>query len=73
MVTPQRLRVGAVYAGKIVTIHVEDIHFRVTCNGTELSLPPARPNNARHRWKAKIHAPKPGHLFQHLLSLLTTL
>ena len=34
MVTRQRLRVGATYAGKIVTVHVEDTHFRVTCDGT---------------------------------------
>ncbi len=40
MVTRQRLRVGATYAGKIVTVHVEDTHFRVTCDGAEISLHP---------------------------------
>jgi len=33
MITRQRLRVGATYAGKIVTVHVEDTHFRDTCGG----------------------------------------
>ena len=37
MVTRQPLRVGATYAGKIVTVHVEDTHFRVTCDGAEIS------------------------------------
>ena len=41
MVTRQRLRVGASYAGKIVTVHVEDTHFRVTCDSAEMSLHPA--------------------------------
>ena len=41
MVTRQRLRVGTAHAGKIVTVHVEDTHFRVTRDGTEVSLPPA--------------------------------
>ena len=30
MVTRQWLRVGVTYAGKIVTVHVKDTHFRVT-------------------------------------------
>jgi hypothetical protein len=41
MVTCQRLRVGATYAGKIVTVPVEDLHFRVTCDGIDVSLHPA--------------------------------
>jgi len=44
MVTRQRLRIGASYAGKIVTVHVKDTHFRVTYDGAELSLPPAPDN-----------------------------
>jgi len=60
MVTRQRLRVGATYAGKIVTVHVEDTHFRVTCNGAELSLHPRTEQRPVTRWKAKIHAPKAG-------------
>ena len=59
MVTRQRLRVGATYAGKIVTVHVEDTHFRVTCDGTEVSLHPRNEQRPVNRWKAKIHAPKP--------------
>ena len=58
MVTRQRLRVGATYAGKIVTVHVEDTHFRVTCDGAELSLHPRTEQRPVTRWKAKIHAPK---------------
>ena len=59
MVTRQRLRVGATYAGKIVTVHVEDTHFRVTCDGTEVSLHPRNERRPVNRWRAKIHAPKP--------------
>jgi transposase InsO family protein len=58
MVTRQRLRVGAPYAGKIVTVHVEDTHFRVTCDGTEVSLHPRNEQRPVNRWRAKIHAPK---------------
>jgi hypothetical protein len=59
MVTRQRLRVGATYAGKIVTVHVEDTHFRVTCDGTEVSLHPRNEQRPVTRWRAKIHDPKP--------------
>jgi transposase InsO family protein len=62
MVTRQRLRVGATYAGKIVTVHVEDTHFRVTCGGAEISLHPRTDPRPVTRWKAKIHAPKPQHV-----------
>jgi transposase InsO family protein len=60
MVTRQRLRVGATYAGKIVTVHVEDTHFRVTCDGAQISLHPRTEQRPVTRWKAKIHAPKAG-------------
>jgi transposase InsO family protein len=59
MVTRQRLRVGRTYAGKIVTIHVEDTHFRVTCDGVQLSLHPRTEPRPVTRWKAKIHTRKP--------------
>ena len=59
MVTRQRLRVGATYAGKIVTVHVEDTHFRVTCDGTDIALHPRNEQRPVTRWRAKIHAPKP--------------
>ena len=62
MVTRQRLRVGATWAGKIVTVHVEDTHFRVTCDGAEVSLHPRNEQRPVNRWKAKIHAPKPAAL-----------
>ncbi len=59
MVTRQRLRVGATYAGKIVTVHVEDTHFRVTCDGADIALHPRAEQRPVTRWKAKIHTPKP--------------
>jgi hypothetical protein len=62
MVTRQRLRVGTAYAGKIVTVYVEDTHFRVISDGTEISLHPRNEQRPVSRWKAKIHAPKPGTL-----------
>ena len=58
MVTRQRLRVGATHAGKIVTVHVEDTHFRVTCDRAEISLHPRTEQHLVTRWKAKVHAPK---------------
>ncbi len=58
MVARQRLRIGRTYLGKIVTIHVEDTHFRVTCDGAELSLHPRDSQHPVRRWKAKIHAPR---------------
>jgi hypothetical protein len=58
MVTCQRLRVGATYAGKIVTVHVEDTHFRVTCDSADISLHARTEQRPVTLWKAKIHAPK---------------
>ena len=58
MVTRQRLRVGPSYAGKIVTVYVEDTHFRITCDGTEIALHPRKEQRPVTRWKAKIHTPK---------------
>jgi hypothetical protein len=59
MVARQRLRIGRTYTGKIVTIHVEDTHFRVTCGGAQLSIHPRTTKLPIRRWKAKIHAPRP--------------
>ncbi len=58
MVTRQRLRIGRTYAGRIVTVHVEDTHFRITCEGVEISLHPRKEQRQVTRWKAKIHAPR---------------
>ena len=62
MVTRQRLRVGATYAGKIVTVHIEDTHFRITCDGIDIALHPRDEQRPVTRWRAKVHAPKPGEL-----------
>jgi hypothetical protein len=59
LVTRQRLRVGATYAWKMVTVHVEDTHFQVTRDGAEISLHPRTEQRPVTCWKAKIHAPKP--------------
>jgi hypothetical protein len=40
MVARQRLRVGRIHAGKVVTVIVEDTHFRVLLDDHELSLHP---------------------------------
>jgi hypothetical protein len=58
MVARQRLRIGRPYAGNIVTIHVEDTHFRVTCDGAEIAIHPRNGQHPVTRWKAKIHAPR---------------
>jgi hypothetical protein len=59
IVARQRLRIGRTYTGKIVTIHVEDTHFRVACDGAQLSIHPRTTELPIRRWKAKIHAPRP--------------
>ncbi len=51
MVARQRLRVGASHAGKIVTVVVEDTHFRVLHGEQELSLHPRDPNRPIARMK----------------------
>ncbi|RKT09238.1 integrase-like protein [Streptomyces sp. 1114.5] len=58
MVARQRLRVGRTYAGRIVTIYVEDTHFRVTYEGAEVSLHARKDQHPVTRWKAKIHTPR---------------
>lgn len=58
MVARQTLRIGRPCAGDIVTVHVEDTHFRVTLNGAELCIHPRTSQHPVTRWKAKIHAPR---------------
>ncbi|NEA69172.1 helix-turn-helix domain-containing protein [Streptomyces sp. SID13588] len=58
MVARQRLRVGRTYTNRIVTIYVEDTHFRVTYEGAELSLHARKDDHPVKRWKAKIHTPR---------------
>lgn len=52
MVTRQRVRVGRTHAGKVVTILVEDTHFRVVHNGEELALHPRLENRPVTRYRA---------------------
>lgn len=47
MVANQRLRVGRQHAGKIVTIVVEDTHFRITHDGQELGIHPRTETTSR--------------------------
>jgi hypothetical protein len=42
MVARQHLRVGRTHAGRIVTIYVEDTHFRVSTKATTSRSTPAR-------------------------------
>lgn len=58
MVARQILRIGRTYAGDIVTIHVEDTHFRVTLDSAELGIHPRTSQHPVTRWRAKIHAPR---------------
>ncbi|MEU6191490.1 hypothetical protein [Nocardia sp. NPDC047038] len=58
MVARQNIRIGRTYAGQIVTIHVEDTHFRVALNGAELSIHARKTQHPVRRWKSKIHAPR---------------
>jgi hypothetical protein len=70
MVTRQRLRVGATSAGKIVTVHVEDTHFRVTCDGAEISLHPRTEQRPSPGGKPRS-TPRSRERVKHLLSLST--
>ena len=71
MVTRQRLRVGTAHAGKIVTVHVEDTHFRVTCR-RHRGLPPP-PQRAAPRQPLESQDPRPESRVrvQHVLRLST--
>jgi hypothetical protein len=57
MVTRQSLRIGRAHAGKLVTIVVEDTHFRVLRDGEELSLHPRTTNQPVTRFTA--YTPRP--------------
>lgn len=59
MVARQRLRIGRTYAGKTVTILVEDTHFRVLDGTTELAIHPRDTNQPIRHFKA--HAPRLSH------------
>jgi hypothetical protein len=52
MVARQRLRIGTTHAGKIVTILVEDTHFRVLDGDHELATHPRTTNHPVTRVKA---------------------
>ena len=71
MVTRQRLRVGATYAGKIVTVHVEDTHFRVTCDGIEVVPAPPQRAAPRHPVESQDPRPETRSAVQHVLRLST--
>ncbi len=43
MVARQRLRVGRTRTGKVVTVVVEDTHFRILHNEQELAIHPRHP------------------------------
>ncbi len=55
MVARQRLRVGRTHAGKVVTVIVEDTHFRVLDGDEELSLHARNPGNKPVRITAYDH------------------
>jgi transposase InsO family protein len=52
MVTRQKIRVGSVHAGKLITVVIEDTHLRVLHNGEELSLHPRTNNQPARRFRA---------------------
>jgi hypothetical protein len=58
MVTRQRLRVGAIYVGKIATVHVEDTRLRVTCDRRRDLTTPLHRATTRHLVESQIHALK---------------
>jgi len=58
MVTCQQLRVGRTHAGKTITIHIEDAHFRVVHDGEQLSVHPRIEQRPVTRWRA--YAPRAG-------------
>ena len=60
MVATQKIQVGLVHAGKIVTVTAEDHAFRLIIDGQVVGVVPRTTTSEIHRYKAYAAHPRPG-------------
>jgi transposase InsO family protein len=60
MVATQKIQVGLIHAGKIVTVTAEDHSFRLTVDGQAAGVVPRTTTSEIHRYKAYAARPRPG-------------
>ena len=58
MVATQKIQVGLVHAGKIVTITAEDHSFRLAIDGETVRVVPRTTTSEIHRYKAYAAHPR---------------
>ena len=59
MVATQKIQVGMIHAGKIVTVTAEDHSFRLTVDGQAAGVVPRTTTSEIHRYKAYAARPRP--------------
>lgn len=60
MVATQKIQVGLIHAGKIVTVTAEDHSFRLEVDGQAAGVVPRTTTSEIHRYKAYAAHPRPG-------------
>jgi transposase InsO family protein len=60
MVATQKIQVGLIHAGKIVTVTAEDHAFRLIIDGQVVGVVPRTTTSEIHRYKAYAAHPRPG-------------
>ena len=60
MVATQKIQVGLIHAGKIVTVTAEDHAFRLVIDGQAVGVVPRTTTSEIHRYKAYAAHPRPG-------------
>ena len=60
MVATQKIQVGLIHAGKIVTVTAEDHSFRLIVDGQAVRVVPRTTTREIHRYKAYAAHPRPG-------------
>jgi len=60
MVATQKIQVGLIHAGKIVTVTAEDHSFRLAIDGQAVGVVPRTTTREIHRYKAYAAHPRPG-------------
>jgi hypothetical protein len=60
MVATQKIQVGLIHVGKIVTVTAEDHSFRLVIDGQTVGVVPRTTTSEIHRYKAYAAHPRPG-------------
>ncbi len=60
MVATQKIQVGLIHAGKMVTVTAEDHSFRLVIDGQAVGVVPRTTTSVIHRYKAYAAHPRPG-------------